>query len=122
MGNQIISSGTFTVTSNTIRSIGTVSDTISTVSTAFVSETQQISTSSLSPLVTSSLSDLRMGYFTNNDATASVTLYSGSAPISILVAGDTTILGFSGSNPALYAKGTNNSGTTVPLQYILCSS
>lgn len=122
MGNQILSSGTFTVTSNTIRATGTVSDSINTVSTAYISETQQISTSSLTPLVTSSLTDIRLGYFTNNDLTASITLYSGSYALSILPAGDTNILGFSGSNPALYAKGTANSGTTVPLQYILSSS
>ena len=122
MGNQIVSSGTFTVVSNTIRSVGTVSDTITANSYAFVAETQQISTSSLTPLLTSSLTDVRLGYFTNTDLTASITLYSGSYPISVLPPGDTNIVGYSGSLPALYAKATNNSGTTVPLQYIISSS
>lgn len=122
MANSLVLNGSWTLTNNTIRNVGTIADTITINGANFVANTQNITTASYSPLDTGSLSDIRAAYFVNNDLTASITIAADSAgtnKLAILWPSDTVLWSWSGSNQPLYAKGSTNSGTTVALQYII---
>lgn len=125
MANSLVLGGSWTLTNGTIRSVGTISDTINISGANFIANTQNITTASYSALDTGSLSDIRAAYFANLDATASITLATDSAgtnKIAVLWPSDTVLWSWSGSNQSLYAKGSNNNGTTVALNYLITES
>ena len=128
MANQVISNGTFTLATGTIRSVGTVATTINLVGTNYVATVQNITASAYQALDTSSLSDIRAGYFANNDISASIIIAwdnAGSKQVMILQPDDSVSWTFSGSAAAnpMWAKSVSPAdGKQAALEYILTES
>lgn len=126
MANQAIINGTFTLNSGTLRSVGTVATTITLAGTNYVANIQNVTGSAFTALDTSSLADVRAGYFANNDISASIIIAfdnAGTKPIAILLPDDSMTWTYSGSIAAssLWAKAVNVT-TSASLEYILCES
>lgn len=132
MANQFILSGASTFNIGNQKTVGTLNSTVTVNNSGsgFVSETQNMTGSAWSPLLTSSLSDVKVGWFYNADMSSSIMIATGSAGQNVLMVlqpdSDTVSFAWSGSLP-LYGKafpsspGVFNNGN-VMLQYILCSS
>lgn len=125
MANTFTLNGSATLTLDSARVVGNMSNALSLSGSngAFVS--QNISTSSWSGLDTSSLSDFRYGWFYNNNDTASITIATSSAGANVLInlqPYDVAVLSWSGSVLPLFAKASSGATGSVILQYIVTES
>lgn len=126
MGNSITLSGTYTLSSGQVRDVGTVSTTITTSGSNYVSKNDTVGTS-FQALTTSSLSSVNSGFFSNNDASGSVIVAldnAGTKPVSIIGPLQETTWLFSGSaaSTTLYAKAVSPAnGVNISFDYILAS-
>lgn len=131
MANQFTLGGsvTFTIGNQTTKgTLGSVVN-VNVSGSGFVAENQNMTGSTWTPLITSSLSDVKCGWFYNADVTSSIIIATGSSGQNQLMIlqpdSDTVSFAWSGSLP-LYAKSVasplgNNTGSVL-LQYALVSS
>lgn len=122
MANIITITGNVGITSgNSNRNQYNLTDTITPSGLNFVNENLNLTGSGYTAMRTSSLANLKFGYFYNNDISASITLATGSTGgniLGILSPGDSQILRWNGTSlPSLYAV-NSGTGSTV-LTYFL---
>ena len=132
-----MATNTFTLSGTSTFNVGSTRNTANLASTVninnsgsgYIQETQNITGSAWTALLTSSLSDVKVAWFFNTDLLSNIVIATGSAGQNILMNlqpdADTVQLTWSGSLP-LFAKSFPsqfgvNTGSVV-LQYILASS
>jgi hypothetical protein len=125
MANTLTVNGTYTLNASDVRSIGTIAMNNTLGGDNYVATVQNITASAYQPLSTSSLDNVRSGFFANNDISASIIVAldnAGTKQVLILSPFDTAVWTYSGSVAAvpLWAKSVNPAdGKNAELQYIL---
>lgn len=125
MANQVIINGTLSIIVGNVRDVGTIATTFSMSGSNYVSTLQDITASAYQALDTSSLSNVKGGYFSNNDVSASIivaTDSSGTNKVVIVSPLAETTWAYSGSiaSVPLWAKSVSPANNqTAELQYML---
>lgn len=128
MANQVIINGTLSIVVGNVRDVGTLATTINMSGSSYVSTATDITASAYQALDTASLANVKGGYFSNNDISASIVVAldsSGTSKIIVLGPETETTWAYSGSVAAvpLWAKAISPANNqTAELQYFLFES
>ena len=123
MASTFTISGTATATLDDVRAAGDLTQNVTLVGGNYMATNQTLTDGAWTPLLTSSLSDLRFAFFSNYDISSSVSVATGSTggnTICVLNPYDIALIPWSGSaSVPLFAKSIHSVDGTTRFEYIL---